>query len=129
VKYFLEGRVSNVDQEKFNKLMSIRFNDPMPPLEQHEEMQLNNIGAEEAQQNRARRMDRMKRTADNERDTTSQHAPQYEHYPPQYEFDPNASLDTTYYQQYDQHHGAPRQEDGDGQFHSQYDQYHYQAGV
>ena len=96
--------------------------------------------------NSLRRMPSTKRTPDHnqiQETPNPAHHPHYafptypadQHYPPQYEFDPNAASLDNFYQQYD-HHGTPLLQDGSGQYsqsgqvyHQQYDKYNYQTGV
>ena len=137
MQYFLEGKVSKIDQEKADKLIQIGLNDPptsradrtdaVLDLEHHEFV-------DSQAKKRARRMARLRKNSEQPQQQQQQlqhhlhqtphqtHHPHhsFQHYPeqniqhypapPQYEFDPNASLDN-FYQAYDQH-GAPILHDG-----------------
>eukprot|EP00956_Cyclotella_meneghiniana_P045586 scaffold375581_cov96-Cyclotella_meneghiniana.AAC.1 len=128
LQYFHNGKPSKVDQEKVDKLLSIGFNDPPPTRTAAPTDALLLLeNPEVAQRKRAARRAKRRKTAESQNQqmpssTHDTHNPQaYQpypdlnvpHYPTQYDFDPNASLDN-YYQAYDQH-GNPVLQDANGQ--------------
>ena len=138
MQYFLEGKVSKIDQEKADKLIQIGLNDPPTSRADHTDAVLDlehHEFVDSQAKKRARRMARLRKNSEQPQQHQQQqlqhhlhqtphqtHHPHhsFQHYPeqniqhypapPQYEFDPNASLDN-FYQAYDQH-GAPILHDG-----------------